>query len=88
MIELLERVPIHLIALNLLHKCYDRNARFQRFGHGRHQQRGSRTILGSHHADLSGSSSVAIGHGAAHILLPVGDLANAYRFSSQDESGW
>ncbi|MBB3286329.1 hypothetical protein FHT91_001703 [Rhizobium sp. BK347] len=85
MVKLLERVPIHLIALDFLHKCYDRNARFQRFGHGRHQQRGSRTILGGHHADLSGSSRIAIGHGAAHILLSVSDLANACRFGSQDE---
>ena len=86
-VELLERVAVRLGALDLLHQGDDRDARFQGFGQRRHQQRCGGTILRRDHRDLARPARVAVGHCAAHVLLPVGELANADGFAGQDDGG-
>ncbi|MCY1369202.1 hypothetical protein D9M69_562270 [compost metagenome] len=77
LIQVLEGIPIRLIALDILHKRNDRHAGFQRLGKRRHKQRCRRAILRRDDTDLAGNPGIAVGHRTAHILLPVGDLANA-----------
>ena len=84
-IELLKGVAVQVGALHLLDERHDRHACLQRFGKWRDQQRRGWAILGCNQGNATGSPRISIGHGPAHILLAIGNLANASRLSRQDD---
>ncbi len=85
MVELLEGVAITIGAGHVLDQPEDRHRRLHRFGHRRHQQRRRRPVLGSHDSDTTRDSGVAVGHHAARVLGPVGDLPDAHLRCGQEQ---